>query len=136
MISPAEIADTAVTLQYVLLQIMKLYAPVMPFITEEVYSSMRNRQRESIHLERWPEKLNGGDMEVHEMEIDHVISAISGIRAFKTSKKLPMNAELEKILVKGQKEILEKHSGLMEIVMNVGRIELETGEELEVLDVA
>lgn len=135
MISKAEIADTVGTLQYVLLQIMKLYAPIMPFITEEIYSSMKIRKLDSIHLERWPEKLMRENMEVHETEIDQVISVISGIRAFKTSKKLPMSAELEKILIRGQKEILEKHADLMKIVMNVGTIELETGNELEVLEV-
>ncbi len=45
------------TLYIVLRDILKLFAPIMPFITEEIYQNYfkENEKYESIHLSKWPE---------------------------------------------------------------------------------
>jgi len=44
------------TLYYTLLALMKMFAPIMPYITEEIYQEYyRKREKEkSIHLSEWP----------------------------------------------------------------------------------
>jgi isoleucyl-tRNA synthetase len=41
------------TLYYILVKFVKLLAPFMPFISEEIYKNLTGR--ESIHLDNWPE---------------------------------------------------------------------------------
>ncbi|MCL5004345.1 MAG: class I tRNA ligase family protein [Patescibacteria group bacterium] len=42
------------TLRFVLLEFSKAIAPFMPFIAEEVYKELKG-EKESVHLEEWPE---------------------------------------------------------------------------------
>ncbi len=56
--------------------IMKMYAPIIPFITEEAYSMLG--MRESVHSEGWPE-IKGGFEEDYE-KFGAVLEIIEGIR--------------------------------------------------------
>ena len=48
-------AFAIVTTRYVLLELSKLMAPIMPFIAEDIYQKIRKSgDRESVHLEDWP----------------------------------------------------------------------------------
>jgi isoleucyl-tRNA synthetase len=58
------------TLTYVLETLAKVMAPVMPFIAERVYKGVGG-ERESVHLESWPE---GGDIN------DDVIASMKQVR--------------------------------------------------------
>jgi isoleucyl-tRNA synthetase len=42
------------TLRYVLMELSKLMAPVMPFLAEYLYKELKG-EKESVHLEDWPE---------------------------------------------------------------------------------
>jgi isoleucyl-tRNA synthetase len=47
------------TLRFVLKEFSKIIAPVMPFIAEEIFKSVReSHEPESVHLAEWPEKKN------------------------------------------------------------------------------
>ena len=47
------------TLYWVLIKFLKTVAPLIPFITEEIYQNLaQEKVKESIHLELWPEKGN------------------------------------------------------------------------------
>jgi valyl-tRNA synthetase len=74
---------------------LRLFAPVLPYVTEEVWSWMPARQT-SIHRAAWPsmDELPGdGDPRV----LDAVGNALSTIRGIKSSRKLPMRAELDRV---------------------------------------
>ncbi|TSC75864.1 MAG: isoleucyl-tRNA synthetase [Parcubacteria group bacterium Gr01-1014_30] len=46
----------AATLEYLLLNLLKLTAPIIPFLTEEIYQGLRlKRRRESVHFYDFPE---------------------------------------------------------------------------------
>ncbi|NPE26963.1 valine--tRNA ligase [Methanococcoides sp. SA1] len=95
------------TLKKSLLVILKLFAPIMPFITEEIYQTYYNEE-ESIHITSWPE---------HKEE-DHIpnyytafCEQLSIIRQQKTTAQKSMNSEitltLEKEIIESLKESLE-----------------------------
>ena len=76
------------TLNYTLITILKLFAPIMPFITEEIYQNYykKNLKKSSIHLLEWPEsnkKLI--DNKIEELG-DKVVEAISYVRKEKAMK--------------------------------------------------
>jgi valyl-tRNA synthetase len=111
------------TLYSSLFTILKLIAPIMPFITEELYLKhyKKNEKEKSIHLSEWPEfdkkKMKGLNEEKITKELSFanrwflLINIISKIRTVKTENKKPMNCEimltLDKKTYGALKELLE-----------------------------
>ena len=80
--------------QLTLLTILKLMAPIMPFITEEIYQTYfkKTERDKSIHVSEWPEskKTKSND------DWQKLISYLSMVRQEKTKEKKPMNAQIAK----------------------------------------
>jgi valyl-tRNA synthetase len=89
-------SDEAVkyTLYNVFYGSLKLMAPIMPHVTEELYQTIF-RQFEgdaSIHLASWPEPILY-DSEAERIG-DVLKDVVAAIRAWKSEKKMPLNAEI------------------------------------------
>ncbi len=70
---------------------LKLYAPIMPFITEELYQLLYKKHEGiiSIHKTQWPEWNNNWIMEEQEYEqMKHLLEEIDAIRKEKKEKGL------------------------------------------------
>jgi len=80
------------TLYNSLLTILKLIAPIMPFITEEIYQThfKKYEKQKSIHLEKWPVFENAKQSS----GLDLLIKIISKVRQVKSVKQKPMNSEI------------------------------------------
>ena len=85
------------TIYNVLLGSMKLLAPMMPHISEEVYQSHLKQidGGKSIHLTCWPKPIFIDEQA--EMEGEKLAEVIAQIRAWKGEKKIPLNQELSMI---------------------------------------
>ena len=87
-------------LQRALSTLQRLFAPHIPFATEEVWSWW---QAESIHRASWPtrEDLLGGTSAVESTEalLDAVCNVLAVIRRTKTEAKVSQRAEVEHVLV-------------------------------------
>lgn len=100
--------DAKKSAQYVLykslLEIIKMFAPIMPFITEEIYQKYfkKNENEKSIHISSWP--IAGNENPSEEWKI--FINILAKVRQEKSLAKKPMNAEIKL-------KILEKDYGLM-----------------------
>jgi len=97
-----------------LLTILKLIAPIMPFITEEIYQE-RFRKFEkikSIHLMKWPKAVGVVDAK----EFDLFVSILGKVRQEKTKAKKPMNAEIILSIEKGD---YKKLSGMLDDLKDV-----------------
>ena len=83
------------TLYTSLLTILKLIAPIMPFITEEIYQENFKKQEKdkSIHTGKWPEYEKGKEQEKTE-DFDLFIEILGRIRQEKSNNKKAMNAEI------------------------------------------
>ena len=115
-----------------LLAILKLMAPIMPYITEEVYQ-LHFRQHEkakSIHISQWP-ALDMKDGEA-EKAGDFFVAVLEKVRKAKSEKKASLKTPVEKLVLKGPitkeqfgqvKEDLAAATGAKEIIF-------ETASEL------
>ena len=126
--SSPKLKSAQFTLYTSLLSILKLYAPFMPFVTEEIYQMyFRKFEKEkSIHLTLLPKP----DKELYfpriAKDFEVVIDAISQIRKYKSEHKLPMNAEVKKFILKTKEpKKLQKYLYLISQVMNVNEIRLK-----------
>ena len=71
------------TLEYVLKEVLKLLHPFMPFITEEIYSSLVD-EKESIMVSTWPQYREDHKFEQANYEIEQMKKIIIGIRNIRT----------------------------------------------------
>jgi valyl-tRNA synthetase len=100
------------TLYRSLLTILKLIAPIMPFITEEIYQEYfrKNEKEKSIHISHWPEA-EEKDNKNHLNILNKLYQLLSQIRQEKSKNKKAMNAEIVLTLTKedyeGVKSVLE-----------------------------
>jgi len=112
------------TLYQSLLTILKLIAPIIPFITEEIYQTYfkKHEKDKSIHISRWPRS----DKEKKSKDWGILINIISKIRKEKTKAKKPMNAEI--ILSLDRKD----HNALKELIQDLKNVtnapEIKTGK--------
>jgi valyl-tRNA synthetase len=94
------------TLYHLLLNLIKLFAPFLPYVTEEIYREMFMEERgigergsRSIHTSRWPE----ADPEFVDEQAERVGQALveiaTAVRRYKSERSLPLGAELERLQV-------------------------------------
>ena len=119
---PKSKAAATSTLKTVVLAILKLYAPIMPFITEQIYQDiyLNDEKDESIHLSAWPEpvaRTDGPNLD----DFSDVITAIDEIRKYKSQNGIPLGAKLEDYKLETKLNI-ERHAQLVRGVMRVNNL--------------
>ncbi|KYK26883.1 valine--tRNA ligase [Euryarchaeota archaeon SM23-78] len=91
------------TLYTVFLGILKLFAPIIPHITEELfhayYAGKDKEECKSIHISSWPEHYAKLKDEVAEQAGELVIRIIAEVRKYKTGKKMSLKEEIAKVVV-------------------------------------
>ncbi|HRX63669.1 MAG TPA: valine--tRNA ligase [Candidatus Absconditabacterales bacterium] len=98
------------TLYHVLFTILKLIAPYLPHISEEIYQNYFKKYEEiiSIHKTGFPTKiLEIADSEQIIKDFDHIATIVETARKFKTEKQISMGAELKNLIISGPKDYLE-----------------------------
>jgi len=130
------------TLYYIFLGIIKLYAPYLPFITEEIYQSYFRKieKTKSIHLTSFPKLEKRFKNNQIEKEFDEVIVIISTLRKFKSEHKLSMKKELSKVVIgsphvflKNYFDVIKKEMSVKEISLGPGDIKINSNLSIKVL---
>ena len=82
-----------------LLALVKLFAPVLPHITEAVYLGLFASQegRPSVHVSAWPEPTPSWRDLRAEQAGELLVQAASAVRRFKSEHNLPLGSELDRV---------------------------------------
>ncbi|MDR1852792.1 MAG: valine--tRNA ligase, partial [Propionibacteriaceae bacterium] len=99
----AKQVSAVAALRLALSVMLRLFAPYMPFVTEEVWSWW---QEGSIHLSSWPtveELPAGGDPVL----LDHLAAALQGVRGAKSEAKVSMKTPVVKAVISGDSDALD-----------------------------
>ncbi len=89
------------TLHAVLLTTLKLFAPFLPYVTEEIYRELfaAVEGADSIHKARWPLADESLVDAAAEDAGDAVVDVATAVRRYKTEHQLHMGAELERLQI-------------------------------------
>lgn len=104
-----EKASAQFTLYTALLTILKLLAPIMPYITEEIYQSYfkKHEKDKSIHISSWPKY----DKKITDKKLeetgDLAVDIISKVRQFKAKNNRSLKEEVILTIDKKHKEDLK-----------------------------
>ena len=119
------------TLYDCFLTLLKMWAPIFPHITEEIYQTLFKPEK-SIHTYEipTPKKVNKEALELGDLACE----AISAIRKYKQSKNMSLGAELEVLILTSPKAIkLKKWRDDIAGTMRIKDLEIKRGKELAVI---
>ena len=90
------------TLKTVLINALKLLHPYMPFVTEEIFTTLQDEE-ESIMISSWPEFKEEWNFEADEKAVDTLKDAVRGIRNLRAEMNVP-NSKKATVYVVSEKE--------------------------------
>ncbi len=123
------------TLYHGLLAVVKMMAPIMPHITEEIYQTyFRGRENvKSVHNTRWPEPEDGWE-DLKALEYgDLLAELVTETRKYKSDNGISLGKELSKVVVSAPKEVHDLVKAVEADFKGTGRImevEYRDGKEL------
>jgi valyl-tRNA synthetase len=122
------------TLYVTFLTILKLLAPILPHITEDLYQR-RYKEEEgcvSIHVSAWPSvEKKFIDKKIEKLG-EKAKDIITALRRYKTNKGLAMNAPIKELIIDCEKEIIPTIKGTMKIEKTErAKIKKQIGEKIE-----
>jgi valyl-tRNA synthetase len=97
------------TLQHVLVTSLKLLHPYMPFVTEEIYCTLREmsdrKEAESIMIADWPLYNEDFEYDKEAEAVELIKEAVKGIRNVRTEMNVPPSRKATVIVVSDNSEI-------------------------------
>ena len=120
------------TLYHSLLAILKLWAPIMPYITEEIYQKyfITYEKQSSIHLLSWPKHSKKEENKKLQETGKLFLSVVKEARMFKTQKNKSLK---EPILLQLPNEYKKKFDkSLIADLISTTNSEISFGKELEI----
>lgn len=92
------------TLKTVLINSLKLLHPFAPFITEEIFTSVQNKE-ETIMLSKWPEFKKELNFIKEEETIEIIKTAVKGIRNIRSEMNVP-NSKKAQIIISSNNNLV------------------------------
>ncbi len=109
------------TLLFVLVGILKLLHPYMPFITEEIYTSLPGTQ-ETIMTSSYPEHDPSLSYPAEEAEIDRISAAINAIRARRAEMNVPPSVRAKLYVITQYPETFRNAEGFLSRLAGVSEV--------------
>jgi valyl-tRNA synthetase len=122
-------ASATAALRLALSVLLRLFAPFLPFVTEEAWSAW---QPGSVHLAAWPEPEPLAELAGDPGVLAAASAAIAAIRKAKTGAKMSMRTPARVLTVTGPDDHLARLAAAAQDVRAAGhldRIELRPGQE-------
>ncbi len=109
------------TLLKVLRDSLKLLHPIMPFISEEIYQKLPNKDSESIVIAPWPDKECCAFPEIARL-VESVKELIRGIRNVKAELSIPPSTEVEVFVKTEDEKLLETVAKMAPAIKQMARV--------------
>jgi valyl-tRNA synthetase len=141
-------AGARYTVQQVLLTLLKLLAPFLPFVTEEIYLGLFDLSPAatgqtgvtSIHTSRWPGVLPELDSERDESLGERLVEIASAVRRYKSEHNLSLGSEIALLQLATAEPPLAAHLAEaipdLSSICRASRIEITTHLEPQLLELA
>ena len=94
------------TLKTVMIQILKLVHPYMPFITEEIFMGLQDKE-ESIMISSWPTFSTEWDFKEDEAEISLIKEAVRSIRNMRSEMNVPPSRKAKVYVVSENENVIK-----------------------------
>lgn len=114
-------AETRATMAWALDQILHMLHPIMPYVTEELWTQITSRNG-MLMLQSWPD-LKGLDSAEAEAEMDWVVRLISSVRAVRSEMNVEPKAQLTLRLKGASDETLKRLETNRDLIHRLARIE-------------
>ena len=118
------------TLRHCLLELARMLAPFIPFVTDEIHSNL-SPQGESVHLADFPAPDPGRRDEQLEFGVEAALCAIELGRAARAAAKVKMRQPLAKAVIVatgGEREEIERLGDVVRAELNVKELEFVSEE--------
>lgn len=122
------------TLYYILTEFCKVLAPILPFVTEEVYQNLKDKKtgKESVHLCLYPEKKPNWIREDLEKRMALIETVASMGRNARSTNNLKTRQPLKELLVitkdPSDKKTIEIYQDILSNELNVKKISFTSDE--------
>lgn len=116
----AAIVETKATTAWVLDQILHILHPIMPYITEELWSAASSERAHQLISAQWPEK-HLDDPKANE-EMDWLVVLISAIRTTRSELNIPASIKLDVALHGASAETAERLSRNADLINRMARL--------------
>jgi valyl-tRNA synthetase len=108
-------------------EVLRFLHPFMPFVSEEVWQLLKERQQgDSITISSWP-KSTGYD-ETLIAQFEDVKEAIAGLRTIRTKNNIPNKDQLELAIMAGDKGFAPEFNSVLVKMGNLSALNLVTEE--------
>ncbi|VVB74496.1 Isoleucine--tRNA ligase [Candidatus Tiddalikarchaeum anstoanum] len=122
------------TLGYVIYNLVKMLAPITPFVAEEVYQDLRKSDKKlslSVHLDSWPKFDNKLIDETLNSAMTQLRSVVSKALDKRDEVKIPIRQALREVKITGC-EFKDDYLELIKDELNVKKVSFIKGKEIEV----
>jgi valyl-tRNA synthetase len=133
--TPEESEGARWTLYHVFLTVLKLLAPILPYVTEEIHRHLfaASEGNTSIHLSRWPMPdvtLENGEFE---RAGEALLEAVTAVRRYKTEQGLALSAALTRLQLATQDAKLAEalRDGIADITSVTRARQVEISQRLD-----
>lgn len=114
-----------------MINIIKLFAPICPYITEAIFLDMKNAfnlKEESIHTTEWPKVNENAIDKKLEQEFASALEIIEKALALRSAASIGLRWPLPSLTIKTDKKLSKELQEIIARQVNVKKIQLNRGE--------
>ncbi len=115
--------------------VVKLFAPILPYVTEEIYGGLFGSHAESIHRSSWPVADTAAIDDRAEAAAQILLAVATAVRRYKSDRNMSLGAELATLHLQiFEPEMLNALSGAEDDISSVTRARTVTISESPAAD--
>lgn len=112
--SESLVNETKQVMAHILLNLLKLLHPFMPFVTEYLYQHLTYKDSDSIMISEWPKLDNRLINEDSENTFKLLESFIKGVRNIRNTHQVPPKKPIDMIIKTTSKDVFETHESMIQ----------------------